>query len=116
MTVADLLTTLRSRGLTVAADGDALTVRPRELLTDELRAAIRAHKRDLLAELPRYRWQIVEPDGRSREVFCAPERTHRKLTVCYPGTQLLPLPDSASEAGNLIHQSSASLNKSADDR
>jgi hypothetical protein len=104
MTAADLLTALRNRGLTVSADGDALVVQPRELLTDELRAAIRAHKRDLLAELPRYRWLILEADGRSREVCCLPAMPRSELAVCYPGARLSPLPDSATEAGKLIHE------------
>jgi hypothetical protein len=102
MTATDLLTTLRSKGLTVAADGDALTVGPRELLTDELRAAIRAHKRDLLAELPRYRWLIVEPDGTRREICTLPEMTRGELGPCYPGARLLLLPDSAAEAATIL--------------
>ena len=51
MTAAELLTTLRDHGLTISADGDALIVRPRDLLTDDLRATIRARKPELLAEL-----------------------------------------------------------------
>jgi tubulysin polyketide synthase-like protein len=98
MSGADLLMRLRATGLTVAVDGDALTVRPRQLLTDELRAAIRAHKRDLLAELPRYRWLIVEPDGTRREICTLPEMTVGELAPCYPGARLIPLPDSAAEA------------------
>ena len=98
MTAIDILTTLRSKGLTVAADGDALNVGPRELLTDELRAEIRVRKRDLLAELPRYRWLIVEPDGTRREICTLPEMTVGELRPCYPGARLLPLPDSAAEA------------------
>ena len=85
MTAAELLTTLRRRGLTLAAHGDALIVRPRDLLTDELRAAIRTHKRDLLAELPRYRWLILWPDGRCREICTLPEMTVAELAPGYPG-------------------------------
>jgi len=73
-------------------------VGPRELLTDELRAQIRAHKRDLLAELPRYRWLVVEPDGTRREICTLAEMTRGELAPCYPGVQLMPLPDSAAEA------------------
>jgi hypothetical protein len=97
MNATDLLTTLRNRGLTIAADGDALNVRPRELLTDELRAAIRTHKRELLAELPRYRWLILEADGRRREVCCLPELTATDLEPCYPGARVLALPELATE-------------------
>jgi hypothetical protein len=101
MTASDLLTTLRRHGLVVAADGDVLTVRPRELLTDDLRAAIRAHKRDLLAELPRFRWMLIWPDGKFRGVCCLPEMTAAELATCYRGARILPLPDSAAEVGAL---------------
>src|ERR1700676_4377076 len=51
MTGVDLLTKLRHAGLAMRADGDALVVRPRELLTDELRTQIREHKPAILAAL-----------------------------------------------------------------
>lgn len=98
MNATVLLASLKAHGLTVTANGDALTVRPRELLTDQLRAAIRTHRRALLAELPRYRWLIVEPRGGSREVCCLPEMTHAELAPCYSDARLVPLPDSAGEA------------------
>src|SRR5215471_17987673 len=98
MTAADLLTSLRGRGLTLTAHGDALAVRPRALLTDELRAAIRAHKRDLLTELPRYRWLVIEPNERAREVCCLPEMDATELAQCYPGARFVPLPDGAMAA------------------
>src|SRR5215475_99331 len=103
MTAAHLLTTLRAMGLVVSADGDALIVRPRDLLTDELRAAIRAHKLGLLAELPRYRWLVIEPNGKRREVCVLPEMTAVELAPCYPGARLVPLPDAAADAlGQLL--------------
>jgi hypothetical protein len=46
----------------------------------------------------RYRWLIVNRDGSRREVCCLPEMTRRELGPCYPGAQLLPLPNSAAEA------------------
>jgi hypothetical protein len=106
MTAADLLTTLRKRGLNIAADGDALVVRPRDLLTDELRLAIHAHKRALLAELPRYRWLILEADGRRREVCCLPELDATELARCYPGARFVPLPDGAMAALAVIQKQS----------
>jgi hypothetical protein len=51
MTGADLLTKLCHAGLAMRADGDALVVRPRESLTDELRTQIREHKPAILAAL-----------------------------------------------------------------
>jgi hypothetical protein len=51
MTGADLLANLRHAGLAIRADGDALFVRPRELLTDDLRTQIREHKPAILAAL-----------------------------------------------------------------
>ncbi len=70
MTSAELLTRLRSRGLSVAADGNALIVRPRDLLTDELRAAIRAHKPAILAEFAAANNAEVDPavEARRRRV------------------------------------------------
>jgi hypothetical protein len=48
---AELLSELRNAGLRLSRNGDQLTVTPRESLTDELRAAIRTGKMDLLAAL-----------------------------------------------------------------
>lgn len=46
-----LLAHLRSAGLTVRCNGDQLIVAPRDRLTDELRAAIRERKPELLKAL-----------------------------------------------------------------
>lgn len=73
----DLLTTLRGRGLIVATDGDALIVRPRDLLTDELWVEIRAPKCDLLSELPRHRWRVIGA-GRRRKGSLLPARDDRE--------------------------------------
>ena len=51
MGAADLLEHLRAAGLTIKADGDRLTVTPRDRLTDDLRRAIREQKAALIAEL-----------------------------------------------------------------
>lgn len=51
MGARDLLHDLASAGLSVSVDGDNLVIRPRELLTDELRVAVKANKSDLLAIL-----------------------------------------------------------------
>ena len=50
---------------------------------------------------PRYRWLILEPDGRRREVCCLPERSRDELSVCYPSARLIPLSDSAADSGEL---------------
>lgn len=47
----ELLTRLRSAGLSLSIDGDALRVRPREALTDEIREEIRQHKTELIEAL-----------------------------------------------------------------
>ena len=98
MTGAALLEKLRAVGLRIAADGDVLTVGPRELLTEELRAAIRAHKSALLAELPRYRWLVVDRDGKGWEVCCLPPLSAHEMAECYPGARLVALPDSSAES------------------
>lgn len=51
MGARDLLDDLAGLGISVRADGDGLIVSPRELLTDELRAALKEFKPDLLAML-----------------------------------------------------------------
>lgn len=51
MGAPDLLEHLRAIGLTIAADGDRLTVTPRDLLTEDLRSTIRENKAALLAAL-----------------------------------------------------------------
>lgn len=96
MTATDLLGTLRRKGLTVAADGDTVTVRPRDLLTEVLRAAIRTYKSELLAELPRYRW-LVDVDGEAREVCYLPEMTIGEMRACYSGARFRPLLDAAAK-------------------
>ena len=53
MSATALLMKLRQAGLSVSRDGDQLIVSPRDRLTDELRAAIRGCKRELLDELER---------------------------------------------------------------
>lgn len=66
-----LIYQLSESGLTVRAEGDALIVEPRNLITDPLRQFIRQHKAEIVAEL------LVMADGkvtaRSAEpqpVFC----------------------------------------------
>jgi hypothetical protein len=51
MTAIDLITELRSRGITLEAHGDRLRYRPAEAVTPELRAALVAHKSKLLSLL-----------------------------------------------------------------
>lgn len=53
MNAPALLRELSTRGVTVALEGEALRVQPSRVLTDELRAAIRCHKSELLQFLTR---------------------------------------------------------------
>jgi len=53
MNAPALLRELSPRGATVALEGEALRVQPSRVLTDELRAAIRCHKSELLQFLTR---------------------------------------------------------------
>src|SRR5437764_325214 len=93
MRAIDILAKLTVLGLTVTADGDAINVRPRERLTDELRTEIRQHKTELLMLLPRFRWLVRLRDGSEFEVCCLPETTTAEMAVLYRGATLLPLPD-----------------------
>lgn len=51
MRACELLAELRQRGLDLAVEGDRLRYRPREVVTPELRAAMVAHKAELLGLL-----------------------------------------------------------------
>lgn len=51
MGARDLLDDLAGLGVHVAADGDQLVIRPASKLTDDMRAALRANKPELLALL-----------------------------------------------------------------
>jgi TubC N-terminal docking domain len=84
MDAPSLLSTLAERGLIVTADGDAIQVRPRARLDDDLRAAIRARRSELLATLPRYRWRVVLGDGHVLEICCLPELTAYEVRARYP--------------------------------
>jgi hypothetical protein len=59
MGAQDLLQHLRGAGLSLAVDGDRLTVTPRERLTDDMRETIRANKAVLLQALA---WPASRPD------------------------------------------------------
>jgi citrate lyase beta subunit len=58
MGARDLLAELADLGVTVTADGDKLVIRPASKLTDDLRAALRAHKAELLAAT-----SLAAPEG-----------------------------------------------------
>lgn len=51
MTAAALIADLRSRGVTLVADGERLRCRPRSALSDDDLSALRAHKSEVLARL-----------------------------------------------------------------
>ena len=51
MGAPDLLHALRGQGFKLWVDGDLLRVAPKERITDETRALIRAHKAELMAAL-----------------------------------------------------------------
>lgn len=52
MTAAELLTAARAAGLElIPIEGDRLVARPKDALTDEIRAALREHKDRLVAVL-----------------------------------------------------------------
>jgi TubC N-terminal docking domain len=61
MDATALLTRLRQAGLTVSRTGDQLVVAPPDLLTDELRAAIRNAKREILEALTSEQSKVPVP-------------------------------------------------------
>ncbi len=62
MGARDLLAELAGAGVTVRLDGERLIASPREMLTDDLRASLKAHKAAL----------IVELQGGAADPACAP--------------------------------------------
>jgi hypothetical protein len=97
MASGTVLRTLQERGLAVAADGDALVVGPMELITNDMRAAIRRHKAEILAELMQerasahWRWWIAPPGRPAFEVRFRPDVTADQVRKLYPGAGLRPL-------------------------
>jgi len=73
MGARELLADLAGAGLSVIADGDRLVIRPASKLTDDMRAALRDVKREVLALLAPER----QPDGlgASHDAFEPPART-----------------------------------------
>ena len=75
MDARDLLARLDGLGVTVAADGDRLLIRPASMLTDELRAELRAAKPAVLALLAApVGSQSAQPCGESAAVRFAARR------------------------------------------
>src|SRR5439155_8713766 len=98
-----LLDQFRTRGI-VLEPTDEGNVRARGALTDALRAAIRANKPAILAELAanepcdiHYRWRVTFPD-RVIEACFLPELSWRDVRARYPGALVEPL-DEATKQG-----------------
>jgi len=69
VTVDELLQTIEQRGATLRVVGDRLAVRPKSALTDELRAAIRRHREELVARLkPEPTWRDCTPEEAREEL------------------------------------------------
>ena len=96
---SELLAELDGLGVTLAVEGDKLLVHGASQLTDELRAAIRLHKAELIAELTQptdedricellHRYHLGEFDPKSRqrlaEIFREnpPDAEERLLRAC----------------------------------
>lgn len=73
MGAQDLLQHLRGAGLSLAVDGDRLTVTPRERLTDDMRESIRANKAALLQALA---WPASRPTPPPKSYERIPESDH----------------------------------------
>lgn len=75
MTVDELLQTIEQRGATLRVVGDRLAVHPKSALTDELRAAIRRYRDELLVRLkPAPTWRDCTPAEAREEVAAYRER------------------------------------------
>ena len=74
MGARDLLSSLAGAGLSVTVEAGRLVIRPASKLTDDLRAALREAKFELLALLADDQAQVDQPDGHAA-VDQAPART-----------------------------------------
>src|SRR5690349_6666750 len=94
-----LLDHFRAAGVHFEPIGDG-NLRAVGTLTNEIRAAIRAHKPAILAELAtaHYRWRVTLPDGTPFEVCCLPETSAAEMRTLYAGARVESLPDSAVAA------------------
>src|SRR5690606_22405401 len=73
--VDELLQTIERRGATLRVVGDRLAVHPKSALTDELRAAIRRHREELVARLkPEPTWRDCTPEEAREEAAAYTER------------------------------------------
>jgi hypothetical protein len=104
MTAPELLEALRTRGVTLEAVGDRLRFRPRGSVTPDLRAALVARKREILALLvgaaDRSSWPAALPDLGPKTVgpFAACDVCQAATWVRY-GTVLLCRPCAVDPAG-----------------
>ena len=80
MGASELLVDLAGAGLSVVADGDRLVIRPSSKLTDDMRAALRDVKREVLTLLALEQ----QPDGlgASHDAFEPPARTDDESALC----------------------------------
>ena len=76
MTAADLVRAVEERGGTVEVAGDALIIRPKRVLTDELRAALKARKPEVIRYLQERRpsWRDCTPEDAREEAAAYKER------------------------------------------
>jgi hypothetical protein len=111
MGARELLERLRAAGFGLeVTDGGRLAVRPASRLTDEQRAAIRAHRDELAAALrrelakpadplpepaPRYRaWRARFPNGKAMTVLHPPGMDHAEALAAvdrWPGMTVEPI-------------------------
>lgn len=111
MGARDLLDDLHSAGVTVTADGDRLVIRPASKLTDDMRAALRAAKAELLAELGARQAPSAAPLRRFRLVPANADRCHSPAwddteiaTFVARHTRLLALGFSDGDADDLAER------------
>jgi hypothetical protein len=97
MEVSTLLARLSGAGIAISRKGDQLIVWPRALLTDELRLAIRANKRHLMAAASSDEIDDVDDDAREA-------RRRQVLTLLNerPETKRAFIASPTSKGGGLI--------------
>jgi hypothetical protein len=100
MSARALLQRVIGRGIAITSSKGQLEVRPRALLTDELRGEIRSAKAGLIQFVRPHRcWRVTKADEIAFELVCVPAASRAELELLY-GEQVIlePLPEDAASA------------------
>lgn len=103
MGAPELLSHLRTLGLTVTNHGGKLRAEPRGAVTPPVVDLIRQHKNELLAalEVTSWGWRITHLDGRTIDHYIVPVHTLAEVQTYYPGATIEPIIEVLADADPL---------------